>query len=101
MKKWQKQVWQEVIDRDEGLSIYSGMAGSEVHHIIALSHSGKKTKDRLWCLKNMCVVTKDEHMEAHTREMRVRALEILQRRFQYEYNDGPWAEYGVGDERHD
>ena len=44
----------------------------------------------------MCVVTKDEHMKSHTREMRVRALEILKRRFGYEYDSGPWIEYGVG-----
>jgi len=97
VKKWQKRVWQEVIDRDDGLSIYSGRAGSEVHHIIALSYAGKKTKDKLWCLKNMCVVTKDEHMKAHTREMRRKALEILHNRFGYEYNDDPWREYGVGE----
>jgi len=98
VNKWQKKVWQEVIDRDEGLSIYSGMAGSEVHHIVPLSHAGRKTKDSLWCLKNMCVVTKDEHMKAHTREMRGKALGILQRRFGYEYDSGPWAEYEVRDE---
>jgi len=97
VKRWQKRIWQEVIDRDEGLSIYSGRAGSEVHHVVPLSRAGKKTKDKLWCLKNMCVVTKDEHMKAHTREMRKKALEILQRRFGYDYSNGPWAEYGVGD----
>jgi len=95
VKKWQKEIWQEVIDRDEGLSIYSGRAGSEVHHVIPLSHAGKKTKDRLWCLKNMCVVTKGEHMDAHTREMRIMALGILKQRFNYDYSDDPWREYGV------
>ena len=92
MKKWQKAIWQEVIDRDEGLCIYCGRQGCQVHHVIARSAlPGKANLRKLWQLKNMCCVCLDCNQDAHTVKMRVEALRILQKRHGYDYSDRPFV----------
>ncbi len=100
MKKWQQKVWEAVIDRDEGLCIYCGRQGCEVHHIIFRSHFGKNEKKRggkCWQLKNMCVICLEHkhlvHSSGDVRKLLVRALEILGNRHGYDYTGQPWAGY--------
>ena len=84
-----------VIERDESLCILTGKPGDEVAHIIPRSHGGKNSPI-IWQEKNMCVVSREEHLE--TRGQRVRLFKKMRELYGYDYSSPPFAEYLIEDE---
>ena len=79
-----RRAWQMVIDRDKGLSIRSGKAGSEVHHIV------RRGDRATWEPRNMIVLTQWEHQCDPRRaslEYKFRDLSTLVQRYGYDYSD--------------
>jgi len=90
-EKEKKQARADVIWRDRGLCIYCGRWAGAVHHIIPRSRG--LPEDKLWAPKNMACICVECHEKAHNYKWRQRALEIMARRYHYDYSEEPWASY--------
>lgn len=91
MNAAQKELWEEVIERDEGLCIQDGARGSEVAHIVPRWHRGA------WAKENMCVLCRGCHLASHNRRARRILIREMQRRYGYDYSGKEWQGLGETD----
>lgn len=81
MNAAQKELWESVIERDEGLCIQCGAQGCHVHHIVPRWHRGAWTMLNMLCLCVSC------HNAAHNRRARRILIREMQRRYGYDYTE--------------
>jgi len=82
-----------VVERDSGLCVECGRQADHVHHIVGRAHFGKGNLEDCWRISNLCCLCIRCHANAHTREARVRLLNNLKDKYQYDYSKKPFCEY--------
>jgi len=85
-----REVYEQVVERDEGACVDCGKAGGLLHHVIPKSMlMGRRKIERDQC-KNLVVLCVLCHAGAHTKAARKRHLTLLRERWGYIYDDFPW-----------
>ena len=92
MNAAQKRIWDEVVERDDGICLDCGKQACEVHHVIP------RQRPWAWRVENMLCLCEDCHKgdrNAHTHVRRVGHLRLLAELYGYDYSDGRWREWAV------
>lgn len=84
-------IYEQVRDRDRGC-VSCRRAGHEVHHIVprSLFRRGDPNRDDE---RNLCLLCRPCHAEAHTLAARGRLLSELRDRYGFDYSVAPWKKY--------
>ena len=84
-------VYDRVRRRDRVCFTCSGR-GHEVHHIVprSLFVKGDTRRDEE---RNLCLLCRECHDQAHTRVFRGRLLRKMLDRHDYDYSEAPWRKY--------
>lgn len=91
MKKWQRAIHDQVLERDGSLCADCGRYSMEAHHIVKRGYFGKRGERKTWAMRNMVCLCPEHHKPfAHTKAARKRHLEYLRERYGYSYDDDPW-----------
>jgi len=85
-----QEVYEEVIERDEGACQDCGVAAAEVHHVVRRGYWGKNAKQRGEVVENLICLCWSHHQGAHTKEAQRRHLTLLREKWGYIYDDFPW-----------
>ena len=92
MKKWQKKIHDQVLDRDGSLCVDCNSWTSEVHHIVPRSLYRKGSKAKLcWRLENMATLCPKCHQGAANTGARHNHVCLLAEQYNYRYTEWPWT----------
>lgn len=82
----------DVMKRDNRKCVLCGSQKIiEIHEIIPRSQFGNQDIEKLFSLKNRCVICRKCH--SNKRETRIKIMEVLRKRHGYNYRDYPWSIY--------
>lgn len=84
---------QLVYERDRFCCFICGKSGVQVHEIVPRSAFGRSTMDICFSLENRVCLCPEHHGEAHTVAMRRKLIDLMSKRYGYEYSDFCFQKY--------
>lgn len=88
-----EEIYKKIYFRDNGKCILcKSKTNIECHHIIPRSQFSSKDIDRD-LEKNLCILCRGCHNNAHTKTFRTILLESLKKKYKYDYSMNPWAKF--------
>lgn len=82
-----------VLTRDGYRCIVCGVKGVDVHEIIPRSALGKKKSELLFDERNRVCLCREHHNLAHTKDMRIYLLGLLNTKYGYTYPEQEFQRY--------
>lgn len=84
---------QDTADRDKSRCVICHAPAHDVHEIIPRSAFGYDKSELLFNIKNRVCLCRDHHSLAHNFEMRCKLLNMLKKKYNYNYSETEFQKY--------